>query len=79
MSHSVGWLEYRQIFVLLASFFILGKRKKSQGVRSGEYGGWDNRGIFFGLKTLEWKGRCEQELCRGEETNHFEKADDSTF
>jgi hypothetical protein len=33
--------------------FILGK-KKSQGTRSGEYGGWDNTGIFFGLKTIEW-------------------------
>jgi hypothetical protein len=29
---------------------------------------------FFGPKTLEWKGRCEQEHCHGEETNHFEKA-----
>jgi hypothetical protein len=29
---------------------------------------------FFGPKTLEWKGWCEQEHCHGEETNRFGKA-----
>jgi hypothetical protein len=29
---------------------------------------------FFGPKTLEWKGQCEQEHCHGKEINHFEKA-----
>jgi hypothetical protein len=59
--------------------FILGKRKKSQGAGSGEYGGWDTTVIFFGAKSLEWKGRCEQENCYGEETNHFEKAGSCVF
>jgi hypothetical protein len=27
--------------------FILGKRKKSQGVRSGEYGGWGMTAIYY--------------------------------
>jgi hypothetical protein len=58
----------------LSFIFILGKRKKSQGARSGEYGGWDTTGVFFGPKTLEWKGQREQEHCHGEETNHFQKA-----
>jgi hypothetical protein len=54
--------------------FILGKRKNHKGARSREYGGWDTTGIFFEPKTLEWKGRYEQEHFHGEEINHFENA-----
>jgi hypothetical protein len=48
--------------------FILGKRKnhKGQDQVSMEGVGY-HRNIFFGPKTLQWKGRCEQEHCHGEE------------
>jgi hypothetical protein len=54
--------------------FILGKRKNHKGQDQVSVEGGIPQEYFFGSKTLEWKGWCEQEHFHGEETNHFEKA-----
>jgi hypothetical protein len=64
-----GWNVVKSSSFWLHFYFT--ERKKSQGARSGEYGGWVTAGIFFVPKILEWKGWCEQEHYHGEETNHF--------
>jgi hypothetical protein len=59
MSHSVGWLVGMSSNLRPFSFkFISGKRKNHKGQ---DQVCMDNTGMFFGPKTLEWKGRCEQE------------------
>jgi hypothetical protein len=54
--------------------FILGKRKNHKGQDQMSMEGWRPQKYFFGPKSLEWKGWCEQEHCYGEEPNDFEKA-----
>jgi hypothetical protein len=51
--------------------FILEKRKIHKGQDQVNMEGGIQQEYFLGSKTFEWKGQCEQEHCRGEETNHF--------
>ena len=48
-------------WVSFSTDLILGKRKKSHGARSGEYGGVPKLQCFFLRETDECLGLCEQE------------------
>jgi hypothetical protein len=47
--------------------FILGKIKNHKGQDQVSMEGGIPQEYFCGPKTLDWKGRCEQEHCHGEE------------
>ena len=51
-------------WVLFGTDLILGKRKKSHGARSGEYGGCSKVAMFFLRKIDEYSGLCQQERYR---------------
>jgi hypothetical protein len=42
---------------------ISGNSQKSQGAKSGEYGGWGHKIIFYHPKTGGWQETCDTERC----------------
>jgi hypothetical protein len=54
------------IFGTLAGGNLFGNRKKSQGVKSGEYNGWGMTAIFISPETAGWGRKCETGCCHGE-------------
>jgi hypothetical protein len=60
MSHSVGWLECRQIFVLLASFLFYGREKITRGKLRWVWRVGYHRNIFCSKKS--WMDRV---VCAG--------------
>jgi hypothetical protein len=46
--------------------FVFGNSKKSQGAKSGKYGGWGWQTFCFSPETAGWGQKCETGRCHGE-------------